>query len=138
MELHMGGTAEIIRAMEACSVKPSSSSDKSRASKSRQQAIKQATHFAFCSKRRHDIQVAAHRGEKAPCYRQRLTIAGKKTSRGVAHNGTFSPLSPAESAPKVSPFCHIEQQINAKTTSEPSQISRDSKAFRAIPRRATA
>jgi hypothetical protein len=95
MELHMGGTAEIIRAMEVCSVKPSSSSDKSCASKSREQAIKQATHGVVCSKRRHDIRVTAHRDGKALYYRQRLTISGKKTSRLGARSGTFSPLSPA-------------------------------------------
>jgi hypothetical protein len=65
MELQMGGTAGIIRAMEACSVKLSSSSDKSRAGKSRLQAIKQATHGVVCSKRRHDIRVSADTGAKA-------------------------------------------------------------------------
>jgi hypothetical protein len=47
----------------------------------------------------------------------------------------FSPLSRAENIQKVSPFCHIEQQINAKTTGEPSQMSRDNSAFRTIRQR---
>jgi hypothetical protein len=116
--------------MEVCSVKRSSSSDKSRASKSGEQAIKQATHGAVCLKRRHDTRVTATSSAKALFYRHRLKIAGKKTSRLAVRKGLFSPLLPAESTKKVSPFCHIKQQTNAKTAGEPSQTSRDNSAFR--------
>jgi hypothetical protein len=53
----------------------------------------------------------------------------------LAHREAFSPLPKAKSARKVSPFCHIDQQIISETEGEPSQIRRDVKAIRAIRRR---
>jgi hypothetical protein len=102
------------------------------ASKSRQQAIKQATHGAVCLKRRHETRITAHGSVKVLLYRQRLKTAVKKASRLAVRKGLFSPLPPAEITKKVSPFCHIKQQTNAKTAGEPSQTSRDNSAFRII------
>jgi hypothetical protein len=74
-------------------------------------------------------------GPKGSILRGRLDIAGKKTRRMLAHREAFSPLPKAKSARKVSPFCHIDQQIISETEGEPSQIRRDVKAIRAIRRR---
>jgi hypothetical protein len=52
----------------------------------------------------------------------------------LAHSRGFSPPLAAKSAQKVSPFCHMEQQINTKASGEPSQIRRDPKIFWAISR----